>query len=63
MTNPWVLLKVMNRYHAQVMPARMVMNPNTQVRPVVQKMAILRWRKGVASSRFSLACDQEAMKI
>ena len=32
-TNPRLLFRIMKMYHAQLVPARMAMNPKTQVSP------------------------------
>ena len=54
---------MMNRYHAQLLPARMAMNPKTHVNPVVQKIATLRRRNGVVLPFFSFASDRATMHI
>ena len=41
MVNPWVEVRMMKRYQAQSSLARIATNPNTHVRPVMEKT--LRW--------------------
>ena len=41
MTKPWVMLRMMKGYQAQLVPASSAMKPNTQVSPVTENTAEL----------------------